>query len=85
MRIFKTSRSYKKEFKRQLRLAVTAGIGFTIAFAWRNAIFESMLNYVSRILDISPNHYLTEVYTAIFMTFLGVFLIFVTAKLLRDD
>ena len=84
MDLFKTSRSFKIEFKRQIRLAVVAAIGFTIAFAWRNAVFDSLESYVSRIMDIPLGHYTTEVYTAIAMTILGVLVIFITSKLLKD-
>lgn len=85
MHLLKTKRSFRKEFKRQIRLAVVAAIGFTIAFAWRNAVFEGFQNYVSRFLEVDPSHYLTELYTAIAITFAGVCLIFITSSILKDD
>ena len=84
MEILKTRRSYKKELRRQIRLAITAAIGFTVAFAWRNAIFDSAQSFVSRLLDLNPGHYMTETYTAIFLTLFGVLLIFLTARILRE-
>jgi len=84
MRMLKTSRSFKKEFKRQLRFAIIAGIGFSVAFAWRNAVFDTFRNWVSRILDVSPEHYLTQTYTATAITLAGVLLIFITSKLLKE-
>lgn len=84
MRMLKTNRSFRKEFKRQIRFAITAAIGFTIAFAWRNAIFESFQNFVSRFLDVSADHYLTEIYTAFALTLAGVMFIFMTSKILKD-
>lgn len=84
MNILNPKRSFKTEFKRQIRLALTAAIGFTIAFAWRNAVFDSFLSFVSRFLDVSQDHYLTEIYTALAITIFGVFLIFLTSKLLRE-
>lgn len=84
MKVLKTNRSFKKEFRRQLRLAITAAIGFTIAYAWKNAIYDSMQNYVIRVLDVIPDHYLTEVYTALALTLAGVCLIFITAHVLRE-
>ena len=84
MKILKTKRSFKKEFKRQIKLAIVAAAGFSIAFAWRQALFDAFQNYVSRILDVQKDHYLTEIYTATAITLAGVALIFVTSKLLRD-
>ncbi len=84
MKIFRVNHSFNKEFKRQIRLAVTAAIGFTIAFAWRNAIFDSFQNYVSRFLDVQREHYLSEIYTALTITLFGVILIFITSKILKD-
>ncbi len=84
MKIFAKRRSFKLEFKRQLRLAIMAAIGFTIAFAWREAIFATFQDFVSRFLDVSPDHYLSQSYTAVAITFAGVLLIFLTSKMLRD-
>jgi hypothetical protein len=84
MNIFETKRSFKLEFKRQLRMAITAAIGFSIAYAWRNAVFDGFENFVARLLDVPTGHYLTEAYTAITITLAGVLLIFLTSKFLRD-
>lgn len=84
MKIFQAKRSFKAEFKRQIRLAVTAAIGFTIAFAWRNAIFEAFQSFVSRFLDVPIGHYLSETYTALAITLGGVLLILLTSKVLRE-
>lgn len=82
-RIFSIRRSFKKEFKRQLRFAIMAAVGFLIAFAWRNAIYNSSRDIVEKFLEVA-NTPLTEVYTAIFITLMGVALIFLTSKFLRD-
>lgn len=84
MRILKTNRSFKKEFKKQLRFAITAAVGFSIAFAWRESIFDLFQNFVSRFFDLELDHYMTEIYTAITITVFGVILIFITSKILRD-
>ena len=84
MELLKTNRSFRKEFKRQIRFAVVAAIGFSVAFAWRNAIFDLFQNYVARFLDVAVGHYLTEIYTAIAITLAGVLLILITSKLLKE-
>jgi hypothetical protein len=82
--LLKTKRSFKQEFRKQIRLAITAAIGFTIAFSWREAVFEAVLNFTSRVLDLSPEHYSTKIYTAIVITILGVLLIMLTSKTLKE-
>lgn len=82
--MLKTKRSFRQEFKKQIRFAVTAAIGFTIAFAWREAVFDMFLNFTSRIFDLQLEHYSTKIYTAIAVTLFGVILIFLTSKLLKE-
>lgn len=84
MRLLQTKRSFRKEFKRQIRMALVAAIGFTIAFAWKEAIYDTFNNYVARFLEVSPDHYLTHNYTAAVITIFGVLVILVTSKILRD-
>lgn len=84
MKIFNTKRTFRREFKRQLRLAIVAAIGFTVAFAWRNAVYDTFQNWIARILDITPQHYTTETYTALGITLFGVLAIFITSRILRE-
>lgn len=84
MKILKSKKSFKKEFKRQVRMAITAAIGFTIAFAWREAIFNLFLNFVSRFFDVAPENYSTKAYAAIFITIGGVLFILLTSKILKE-
>lgn len=84
MNISRPKKSFKKEFKRQIRLAIVAAIGFIIAFAWREVIFDVFQEFIVKFLDIAPDHYLTETYTAILITLVGVIAIYSSSKLLRD-
>ncbi len=77
-------RSFKKEFKRQAKEAIIVAIGFTIAFAWREAIFDTFRGIVAKLMDLSDKSYVSEHYTAIAITIFGVLSIYVTSKLLRD-
>lgn len=61
-----------------------AAIGFTIAFAWRNAIFNTFLDYISRFLNLPIEHFLSEIYAALAITFTGVILIFLSSRLLKE-
>lgn len=84
MKVFNTKKSFHQEFKRQIRLAIVAAIGFSVAFAWRQAVFDAFQSFVSRFLDVPIGHYLSELYTAIAITIVGVLVIMLTSKLLRD-
>lgn len=84
MEILKTSRSFKKEFKRQIRLAIVAAIGFTIAYSWKESVFSAFQTYVTRILEVAPDHYLTKVYTSLAITLAGVIIIFITSNFLKE-
>lgn len=84
MKYFDIKRSFKKEFRRQIRLAILAAIGFTIAFAWKTAVFNTFQSFVSRFLDVPIGHYLSQTYTAIAITLAGVIIIFITSKLLKE-
>lgn len=83
-RIFRTKKSFRDEFKRQIRFALTSAIGFTIAFVWRDAIFQMFSSFTSRILDIAEEHYTTKIYTAVIITLLGALLIIISSKLLKE-
>jgi hypothetical protein len=81
--MFKTHRSFKKEFRRQIRLAVVAAIGFTVAFAWRNAIYTSTQNLIRQLVE-STGTVFNETFTALLITLLAVIVIFITSKILKD-
>lgn len=82
-KLFGIKKSYKKEFKRQIRFAIIAAVGFTIAFAWRNAIYNSTSTLISKITD-TAEVILTEVYTALFITFVGVLFLLLSSKILKE-
>ena len=73
---------FKQEFKRQIRLAVTAAIGFIIAFTWREAIITWFNSFVSMVSNI-PADQIPPSLSAITMTILGVIAIVVSSKLLK--
>ena len=83
MRILKARRTFKKEFKRQIKYAITAAVGFTIAFSWREAILNSSKEIITKFVDNAKDA-LVGIYTALFLTILGVIVILITSRLLRD-
>lgn len=82
MRLFDTKKSFKKEFKQQLRYAIAAAVGFLIAYAWRESILNITYNIVS-VFTEQTQTFLSNTLTAIILTLIGVLLIVLTSKLLK--
>ncbi len=83
MRLLKTKKNFRKEFKRQLRYAIAAAVGFLIIFAWRDAIINATRNLVEKIAE-KAEVATTNIVTALIITFIGVLIIVASSKLLKD-
>jgi multisubunit Na+/H+ antiporter MnhB subunit len=86
MKLLKSRRgrkSFKREFKRQVKYAIAAAVGFIIAFAWRDAIYNSTRTIIEKFTESSKD-ILINFYTSIFITIIGVLIIIISSKLLRD-
>lgn len=83
MRLLKTKKSFRKEFKRQLRYAIAAAAGFLIIFAWRDAIINATKNIVERLVE-KTQIISTNIITALAITIAAVFVILISSKLLKD-
>jgi len=79
MRILKTKKNFRGEFKRQMRYAIAAAVGFLVIFAWRDAILNSAKNFIEKFTETS-----NEVITAMFITVIGVVIILISSKLLKE-
>lgn len=71
---------FKKELKKQIRMAITAAIGFLIAFSWRDYILTLTQGWLSQYQYLAED---IALFSAIFLTFTGVFLIIISSKLLE--
>jgi len=76
-------KSFKKEFKRQIKYAIAAAVGFIIAFAWRDSIYNAVDEIIERFNE-SAQQALSGMYTAIIITIIGVGIIIISSRLLRD-
>jgi len=76
-------KKFKKELKRQLRMAIAAAIGFLIAFSWRNTIYNLTRKYVEEFTNLAVTTN-TELFTSILLTIIGVILILISVKLLKE-
>lgn len=78
---FKTH--YKKELKRQFRLAITAAIGFLIAFSWKDTVFSIAKTYSEKITKMTGEISLS-IFSSVLITLFGVLLILISSRLLRS-
>ncbi len=73
--------NFKQEFKRQIRLAMAAAIGFIIAFAWRDYIMAVTMNIFGTLTTTMPNA--SKLFSALLLTFIGVIFLFISSKILK--
>ena len=74
--------NFKREFRKQLRLALAAAAGFIVALAWKDFIFKATGDFLSKFLELNP---LTSAFAvSIVLTFIGVLIIWVSSKILKE-
>ena len=75
--------NFKKEVKRQIRLLIILTLGFTIAFSWRQTLFDSIQFIVDKVLKIE-NAVTSSVMTSISITIIALILIYFLAHILKE-
>lgn len=74
---------FKKEVKRQIRLLIIVTLGFTIAFSWRQTVFDIFQTLVQDLFaTISPTA--SSVLTSTFITVVSLILILIVSYFLQD-
>ncbi len=76
-------RGFRKDFKRQLKTLVVVGAGFTIAFTWRQTLFDISERVVSFVTNIKDSSVLS-VTTSIFTTLLSITFVLLITYFLKD-
>ncbi|MDO8459656.1 MAG: DUF5654 family protein [Nanoarchaeota archaeon] len=71
---------FRKEFRDQLSIAVTAAFAFLIALAWKDAIFESVNKIISS-FNLFSNIYLFRILSAIAVTIISVLGILIVSRI----
>ena len=72
---------FKKELKKQARLAIAAAVGFIIAYAWRNTILRIAEFLFHGIEFLTPTT--SDLLFAFLLTLIGVILILISSRLLE--
>jgi len=75
---------YKKEFLKQMRMVIMITLGFTIAFTWRQTIFDLSQEVVHFFAKTASNGTLS-ILTSIFITLICLALILITSNFLKGN
>ena len=81
---FIPGRRFKSEFRRQVRMLVIVTLGFTIAFTWRQTIFDISKSFVKFILHIDSSSALS-ILASILITIISIILIYLTSHYLKES
>ncbi len=73
---------FKKELVSQLRFLIIVTFGFTIAFTWRQTIFDTTQSLVHFITHIESSTTLS-VLTSLAITLIGLLIILLTSRFLN--
>ncbi len=76
-------KAFNKELKKQIRFLVIITLGFTIAFTWRQTIFDLSISFVKFITHVQNSSALS-IYASIFITLLSIGLIYLASHFLKD-
>lgn len=77
-------RTFRKDFRRQLKTLVVVGAGFTIAFTWRQTIFDISKRIVQFATNIKDSSVLS-IATSIFTTLISLGLVVVILYFLKEQ
>ena len=76
-------KNFKKDFRKQLKTLVVVGAGFTIAFTWRQTIFDISKRIVQFTTNIQDSSVLSLA-TSIFTTLFSLVVVLLIIYLLKD-
>ncbi len=76
-------RQFHNEFRKQMRLLIVFTLGFTIAFTWRQTIFDLSQSFIQFITNIKDSK-LSSILTSTFITIISIILIYLTSHFLKE-
>ena len=82
VKLFSGDPHFKYELVKQMKFLIIVTLGFTIAFSWRQTIFDATQTLVEYFIKVDSSITLS-ILTSSVITIVSVVIIFVTAKLLK--
>ena len=83
LRSLREGSAFKREFKIQIRMLVIITLGFTIAFTWRQTVFDASQELVQFFINVKDSTTLS-ILTSLFITIFSLLIIYLTAHFLKD-
>ena len=80
---FLKDKFFQKELKKEIRMLVVVTIGFTIAFSWRQTIFDASIAFIKKLFSIT-NEINASMVASLFITIVGLLLIVLSSKYLKE-
>lgn len=78
------NRVNNSEFRKQIKLFIIFALGFTIAFSWRQTIFDASLSVMQKITNVKGVTTLS-ILASSFITVVSVALIYALSIILKDN
>jgi len=79
----KLKHRFKREFRRQLRMAIAAAAGFIIAFSWKETIIRLIERSVQKLTTMT-SPFNISLTASIVTSVLGVLIIIISTQLLKE-
>ncbi|MFH1607509.1 MAG: hypothetical protein ABIA78_00030 [archaeon] len=79
----KRERKFRIEFRRQLRMIIIVTISFTIAFTWRQTIFDLSQSFI-KLFTNTQNSSTLSILASLFITLISIILIYLTSHYLKN-
>jgi hypothetical protein len=74
---------FKNEFRKQIRMIIIVTFGFTIAFTWRQTIFDLSTSVVKFFTQAQGST--LSILASLLITIISVIIIYLSAHFLKDD
>ncbi len=84
LRLKRAGRRFKKEHRKEIRLMIVVTLGFTIAFTWRQTIFDVFQSIVNFFVDAKSTA-LSSILTSTLITLVSIGLIRLTSHILKES
>lgn len=82
-RFFIGSKNFENEFRKQIRMLIIITLGFTIAFTWRQTIFDLSQSFVNFFIHVQSSS-LSSIFASTFITIISILLIYITTYFLKE-
>lgn len=74
----------RREYKKQLRFLIIVTLGFTIAFTWRQTLFDISLSFVRFITTFNSSS-AESIFASVIITVVSLILIYFTSHWLNNN